>query len=547
MSLRRKRAAGRSTVVLTLGFLAACGGGGSGQYTVGGSVSGLAGSGLVLQNSGSAPLTITASGNFTFSAPIAGGSSYAVAVATQPMSPSQTCTVANGSGTVASTNVTNVAVTCVTNTYSVGGSVSGLVGSGLVLVNNGTPLNVTANGTFAFSGKVASGAAYSVTVSSPPTGPSETCSVANDSGMVASADVKNVTVNCVVNSARFAYVSSLVGIFCYSIDAVSDALIPLQTPPCAGGELHGFAAEPRGKFGYASELTTNRILAYSIDPSSGALTQMTGAEVAAGSGPIDIHVDSSGRFAYVGNYGSADISGYSIDPTTGHLTPMSGSPFAAGQFPNRLTIDATDRFVYVANNGPALGAVKGVSGFTVDSSTGKLTPVPGSPYDTPRFAMDVAVDPATKFVFVTIPGVNAIAVFSINSATGALTPVPGSPFSNGPTSISGGGSLVGVVVDLTGSYLYAANSNADTISGYAIDSTTGALTPLAGSPFPCPGGPYYLNVSPRRGFLIVGNDRSGTVGTYSIDPKTGALTQVSGSPAPASGAAGGAYSISFGE
>jgi uncharacterized delta-60 repeat protein len=83
-------------------------------FTVGGSVSGLVGSGLVLQNNGAADLAIAANGAFTFAAPVASGASYNVTVKAQPSAPSQTCTVGNGSGTGASANVANVSVSCVT-------------------------------------------------------------------------------------------------------------------------------------------------------------------------------------------------------------------------------------------------------------------------------------------------------------------------------------------------------------------------------------------------------------------------------------------------
>ena len=81
------------------------------QYTVGGSVSGLTvGNSLVLQNSGSASLTINSNTNFTFPAQD-DNSAYNISVTTQPVG--QTCTVANGSGTVSGSNVTDVAVTCI--------------------------------------------------------------------------------------------------------------------------------------------------------------------------------------------------------------------------------------------------------------------------------------------------------------------------------------------------------------------------------------------------------------------------------------------------
>ncbi|MBS0421610.1 MAG: hypothetical protein JSR66_28130 [Proteobacteria bacterium] len=82
-------------------------------YTVGGTVSGLRGSGLKLQN-GTGHLSVAAAGAFTFPDPLAGGSAYAVSIETQPTNPAQTCTVANGSGTIGQANITNIAVTCAT-------------------------------------------------------------------------------------------------------------------------------------------------------------------------------------------------------------------------------------------------------------------------------------------------------------------------------------------------------------------------------------------------------------------------------------------------
>jgi len=67
-------------------------------YTVGGSVSGLSGTGLVLQNNGGGNLSVNANGTFTFATPVTSGSPYKVAVFTQPSNPSQMCAVTNGSG-----------------------------------------------------------------------------------------------------------------------------------------------------------------------------------------------------------------------------------------------------------------------------------------------------------------------------------------------------------------------------------------------------------------------------------------------------------------
>ena len=93
--------------------------------------------------------------------------------------------------------MTNVAVTCANNTYSVGGTVSGLVGNSVTLSLNGTEsLPVASNGSFTFSTMLAGGAAYAVTVQTQPTSPPEVCTVTNGSGTIAGANVTSVQVTC---------------------------------------------------------------------------------------------------------------------------------------------------------------------------------------------------------------------------------------------------------------------------------------------------------------------------------------------------------------
>lgn len=167
-------------------------------FTVGGSVSGLTGSGLVLQNNGGDNLTIATSGNFTFATALASGAAFNVTAKTQPLSPTQTCVVTNPTGTLGSANITNVVVTCTTNTYSIGGSVTGLTGAGLVLQDNaGNDLAVAAgSSTFTFSTPIASGANYQVTLKTQPTVPTQSCAVTAATGKVVSSNITNVVVTC---------------------------------------------------------------------------------------------------------------------------------------------------------------------------------------------------------------------------------------------------------------------------------------------------------------------------------------------------------------
>mgnify|MGYP002083969808 FL=1 len=183
-----------------------CGGGGGGGgstfisliniYTVGGTIAGLSGT-VVLQNNNGDNLSISANGAFTFITQLTGGSPYSVTVLTQPTGPSQTCTVTNGAGTIGSANVTNISVSCAINSFTVGGTVSGLAGTGLVLQNNGgNNLAIAGNGGFVFGAPILSGAAYAVTVLTQPTGPSQDCAVTGGSGTVGAGNVTDVVVAC---------------------------------------------------------------------------------------------------------------------------------------------------------------------------------------------------------------------------------------------------------------------------------------------------------------------------------------------------------------
>jgi hypothetical protein len=163
------------------------------MYSLGGTVSGLSGSGLVLAY-GSRTLAVSAgANNFSFGAVLAGGAAYAVTVQTQPAS--QTCTVAMGTGTTSSANVGNVVVTCAASAHAVGGTVNGLNASGLVLANGSDTVNVVANATsFVLPTLVANGSSYKVTVATQPSG--EACAVSDATGTVSGAAVTNVAVTC---------------------------------------------------------------------------------------------------------------------------------------------------------------------------------------------------------------------------------------------------------------------------------------------------------------------------------------------------------------
>jgi hypothetical protein len=168
-------------------------------YSVGGSISGLVeGTRALLQNNGGDDLTLAESGEFRFATELLDGGAYKVTVPTQPTAPSQTCTVTAGAGTIAGENLTDVAVKCIVNTFSIGGSVSGLPeGSQLMLRNNGgDDLNIEVNGAFTFSTSMDDGSAYEVDIQSRQLEPKWFCRVENATGPLRGHEVTDVDVVC---------------------------------------------------------------------------------------------------------------------------------------------------------------------------------------------------------------------------------------------------------------------------------------------------------------------------------------------------------------
>jgi hypothetical protein len=143
--------------------------------TVGGSVSGLAGGEVVLQLNGSDDLTVKANGKFKFANVMKKGNTYSVTVKTQPALPvKQTCKISQDTGSIAGAAINNIDVSCTTNSYAVGGTVSGLAAKskGLVLeLKGGSEVKIVKNGNFIFpDARMPDGSDYSVVLNSTPPG-----------------------------------------------------------------------------------------------------------------------------------------------------------------------------------------------------------------------------------------------------------------------------------------------------------------------------------------------------------------------------------------
>ena len=174
------------------GVLAACGGSSSDNIALTGAITGLTVDGLVLSLNGTSNTTFAANANAVVLPRVVPGSSYSVTVVAQP--PGLTCRVSNGTGVAGTNDIGNVNVACVPN-YSLGGSITGLTVSGLVLTNGSDTVSPQANSTsFVFPTKVGNGFSYGVTIFAQPAG--QNCTIQNGTGVMGSTDVTSVVVTC---------------------------------------------------------------------------------------------------------------------------------------------------------------------------------------------------------------------------------------------------------------------------------------------------------------------------------------------------------------
>jgi hypothetical protein len=473
-------------------------------YTVGGALSGLSSGTVVLQNNGSGNLSLSANGAFTFATALASGSAYSVTVFTQPAG--QTCSVANGSGTIGSANVTNVAVSCAAlppTTYTIGGSLSGLSSGTVVLQNNGSGnLSRSANGAFTFATALTSGSAYSVTVFTQPAG--QTCSVANGTGTIGSVNVTNVAVSCAALPPSTYTVGG-------TVSGLSSGTVVLQNN--GSGNL---SLSANGAFTFASALISGS--AYSV----AVLTQPAGqtCSVANGSGTI----------------GSANVSNVAVScaalpPTTytvgGALSGLSsGTVVLQNNGSGNLSLSANGAFTFAS----ALisGSAYNVTVFTqpasqtcsVANGSGTI----GSANVTNVVVSCAALPPSTYTVGGTLSGLSSGTLVLQNNGSGNLSLSANGAFTFAAALISGSAYNVAVLTQPAGQTCSVANGTG-TIGSANVTNVAVSCAALPPSTYTV-GGTLSGLVS---GTVVLQNNGSGNLGRSSNGSFTFAAALAGGS------------------
>jgi 6-phosphogluconolactonase len=264
----------------------------------------------------------------------------------------------------------------------------------------------------------------------------------------------------------------------FSIDQTTGALTTLQGSPFPTGTLTapaGLASPPNSSFLYAADVAA--VDAFTVS-STGIPSAVSGSPFPSGSG-ISLATDPNGQFLYAPDADSGGVVAFTIG-STGALTAVSGSPFTVPGESNGLPSGIIDTGSYVYTT---LSLDNQIAAFSVVSGTGALTPVSNSPFSagTSPTAIVFASESPSGFLYAlnNVLNTGTMSGYSIDTSTGVLTPLSGFPL-----SIEGFSMAIDSPFSL-GEYLYVASSTG--IQAFSIDGTSGALTPLSGSPFAAAG------------------------------------------------------------
>jgi 6-phosphogluconolactonase (cycloisomerase 2 family) len=255
--------------------------------------------------------------------------------------------------------------------------------------------------------------------------------------------------------------------------------------------------------------TPNTVKSLTITASTGAVTSAGPAIAGGGVGNQGVAIDPAGEFAYVAGEGKLWV--YTIDESSGLLTPVVGSPYSVATYVRRVTVAGNGQFLYLVDG-------SSVYGYSIDRTTGAVSPLGVASYAVATGALALVGDSSGQHLYVA--GNSSVAGFAIDASSGALTALSGSPYGT-----TGG---QGIAIDAQGQFVYVSGSG---LTVYAINSSGGTLTEVIGSPFAASVNFTGVAVD-GTGTFVYGSVQGNPSVVYGFirDAVTGVLTAVPGSP-----------------
>jgi 6-phosphogluconolactonase (cycloisomerase 2 family) len=286
--------------------------------------------------------------------------------------------------------------------------------------------------------------------------------------------------------------------------------------PFMGNPPDMITIDPAGKFVYVLDTTAGQISVFSFDANTGNL-QTVGLPVSPLGSPGFFALDTTGQYLFAGGY---VISMFQVNSATGSLTTVGGSPPVLDGPISGLTVDSATHFLYLTTSVAVSGTGGSIWSYPINKSTGAL----GAGTHVPCGCREPRVDATGQFVYA-ITDDPSIKIFSSDPGSGALSLVDQIPTTPGPLGITliDGASPV----SFAPKFIYVLNRGSNTVSGYSVDGATGRLTALTPVGIWSTGARPTSAVIDQTGrFLYVTNGNDNTVSEYVIDQSKGSLTAI---------------------
>lgn len=308
-------------------------------------------------------------------------------------------------------------------------------------------------------------------------------------------------------SGRFLYIGEYGQVRALAINSSTGALTGISTAPLptAGEYSDHLAMHPSGRFLYSGTnintpcASQNEIAMFTIDSMTGALTAGPSYKLQ-GTIAADIALDPSGKFLYYAlrsgcSYTNFEILAFAIDASTGMLSPIvSGGLYQDDYSVADIVMHPGGSFLFV-------GATRRTYPFRISYYPGGIGSIAqiSYPITTTTGIPASTIDPTGRF-FYSVDNQNGapkdLCLTTVDPYSAAMTPGPTYPIKPDAVPFS-------PAVDPTGRFLYVTGGNPNgiasffgSVTGFRIDSSTGALSAVPGSPFTTDDGPYYLAITP---------------------------------------------------
>jgi 6-phosphogluconolactonase (cycloisomerase 2 family) len=360
----------------------------------------------------------------------------------------------------------------------------------------------------------------------------------------------------------------------FSLNLSNGTLAQISSAPMVTGKPTAVILDPAGAFAYVAvvpdstvtnSVTIGSIAAYSIN-SDGTLTagttvSMNTLEGSDAVNPSALAIDSTGKFLFVADQTTTDSLGAPVAGSIsvfavsgGTVSEAPGSPFTipqafGGTDPSAIALAVTptifpastattaaacalqtppvNEFLYVAD-----AANDEVWEFAVDGGTGALSPpgvqgsAPGFP--TGRIPSGLAIDPCNRFVYVANQNSNTVSGYTIcNNQSPTCPDADGSLVSTGNATPAGNGPTA-IAVDPFGNFVYVVNTQANSLSGFKITQVGGGLSPLSTPVVATGSSPVSIAIRGDGSWIFVTDNNSSNISQYAITPASGALAALPG-------------------